>query len=144
MCSRSNIPLTRMSVISFLEKKLQNRLISRDERNPLYMRWVRIDASVGQLKWHIFDYSSTWSSFILVNNQKDTSNTIMKDSTIDISILNHLATSFFVTRVENREVKGINYTFVSGMYLNQWTDQEISRAVAIYDTKQKKSKINND
>ncbi len=137
MCSKSNLPLNRMSLIALLEEKLQNRFISRDERNPLYARWARIDASVGQLKWHIFDYSNTWSSFILINKEKD-NGSIMKDSTIDVTIMNHLIISFFVTRVEIKEVKGVNYVFISGMYLSQWTEQDISRIVTIYDTKQKK------
>lgn len=37
----------------------------------------------------------------------------MKDTTVDITILDNQLVSFFVTRVENKIVKSVHYTFIA-------------------------------
>lgn len=139
--SSSHTPLTRTNAISNLESQLVDRLNTREApRDPLYARWLRLVASVGQLSWHIFDYSDSGSSFILINNNSSWTNLIMKDTTVDITILDNQLVSFFVTRVENKIVKSVHYTFIAWVYITQWVAIEISKAVARIDTQWKWSK----
>lgn len=134
-CPMNDFPLSRTSAITILESKLSNQVDRRDiPRDPLFVRWLRLKASVGQLSGHIFDYSDSGASFILVNSDPTTSWLIMKETTIDVTILGHQLISFFVTRIENRLVKWVNYTFIAGAYITQWMGIEISKAVAIIDT----------
>lgn len=140
-CSRQNIPLVRSSAISILESSLSNRSahweIPRDPRISLFARWIRLVASVGQLSGHIFDYSDSGASFILINKNPNGASSIIKDTTIDVTILGNLSIPFFVTRSENKLLKWVNYTFVAGVYLEKWTAVEISKAVARIDTQWK-------
>lgn len=140
-CSRQNIPLVRSSAISILESSLSNRSahweIPRDPRISLFARWIRLVASVGQLSGHIFDYSDSGASFILINKNPNGASSIIKDTTIDVTILGNLSIPFFVTRSENKLLKWVNYTFVAGAYLEKWTAVEISKTVARIDTQWK-------
>lgn len=138
ICSPEKHSVTRDFALSFLTEKLENMSESRvAQRDPLYSRGLRLESTVNNLKWHIFDYSDSGCSFIFNDDLKENKN-IAVSSTVDVNIIDGLSIAFFITRIEKKAIKWVPFIFIAWKYIGHGIGKEISKVVAIKDTGIKK------
>lgn len=136
VCSLENSTITRNFATTFLTEKLENQSESRwAHRDPIYSRGLRLQATVNNMKWHIFDYSDTGASFIFRDDLKANDN-IAVSSTVDVVIIQPIA--FFITRTEKKLINGVSFIFIAWKFITHGIGKKISKIVAIKDTENKK------